>query len=66
MSCDQVGNSQSTAETNNNDQIVAVANIKSTADSNLSGIVTLIQNQFPSKILPTVEVKAEVTWSTAQ
>jgi Cu-Zn family superoxide dismutase len=60
VSCNQVGNFQSTAQTNNNDQIVAVANIKSTADSNLSGIVTLIQNES-SKILPTVEVKAEVT-----
>ena len=63
VSCDQIGDSQFTAEPDNGDKIVAVADIKSAPDSNLSGTVTLTENS-PSEtteILPTVEVKAEIS-----
>ncbi|EAW38062.1 superoxide dismutase family protein [Lyngbya sp. PCC 8106] len=63
VSCDQIGDSQSTAEADNTEQIVAVAEIKGASDSNLSGTITLTENQplDTSEILPTVEVKAEVS-----
>ena len=63
IGCQQVDSSRSTAQADNGDQIVAVAEIKGSPDSNLSGTVTLIENQPPetSEILPTVEVKAEVS-----
>ncbi|MEB3278226.1 MAG: superoxide dismutase family protein [Lyngbya sp.] len=62
-SCDQVNNTQSTAQTDNGNQIVAVADIEGAPDSNVSGTVTLTENppSETTEILPTVEVKAEVS-----
>ncbi|MDY7021239.1 MAG: superoxide dismutase family protein [Cyanobacteriota bacterium] len=58
--CDQINNiDSSTAQADNENQIVAVAQIKGAPDSNLSGTVTLIEKQSPD-ILPTVEVQAEI------
>lgn len=59
VSCEQVNNLQSTAQTNNSEEIVAVAEIQGAPDSNVSGTVTLTENQS-TEILPTVEVKAEI------
>lgn len=58
--CERINDAESsTAQADNENQIVAVAEIKGAPDSQVSGTVTLIENES-SEILPTVEVQAEI------